>query len=452
MKMIILLAAVVLLTQSLSLAGQDPAAAKAAAEKVLRESADPAPAAQEPNTSGARDPAKTEIPKLVAGGEAFSADLYGRLAAKQGNLFFSPSSIRTALAMTYAGAAGDTAGEMARTLQFALTGDALHTTFAAIIAQLNAPPKAGRSPAYELVISNDLWGQRGYPFKADFTQRLKKDYGAELNQVDFAAKTEEARKAINDAVAGQTRDKIKDLIGPGVLDKLTRLVLTNAIYFKSNWDEPFRNELTKPEPFKLSPEKSVDVPMMHQQKHFENMETGDFQVLELPYKMNQLAMVIFLPRKADGLKDFEKSLTAGDLSKWLGELKSPLRPRTPAPIAVTLPKFTFADAFNLAEALKAMGMPAAFDPVKADFSGMAEAAKTHEPPLFISAVIHKAFVAVDEQGTEAAAATAVAMRAGAARMPIEPKIFKADHPFVFLIRHNATGEILFMGRLTNPKE
>lgn len=380
---------------------------------------------------------------------AFTADLYAQLDQQKGNLFFSPASIETALAMTYAGARGNTAEQMGKTLHF--TGDAgqVGAAFATLLKTLNNPPevissfddtgKPLKKPAYELTVANVLWAQQGYPFLPDFIDEVKKDYAGGLNAVDYG-QPEVARKTINEWVASQTKDKIKDLIGRGVLTPVTRLVLTNAIYFKSNWESKFQKAATKDGPFTSSEGQSSDVPLMHQRHDFGYMENADLQLLELPYKQRELSMVVLLPRQVDGLPALEKNLSAENLRNWSKVTHFEL-------VDVTLPKFTFSAELQLADTLRAMGMTDAFDPGKADFSGMSTAER-----FFISAVIHKAFVAVDEEGTEAAAATAITMKAGAAmRQPKEPKIFKADHPFLFLIRHNATGEILFVGRLTNPK-
>jgi serpin B len=377
----------------------------------------------------------------VDGGNAFAADLYARLAAQgKGNLFFSPGSIETVMAMAYAGAAGNTAQQMAQTLHFSLPADKLSLAFADLLGQLNNPPgKDANQPAYQLVVANALWGQRRYGFKPDFILSLRKSYGAGLIEVDFN-QTEEARKTINDWVAQQTRDKIRDLIARDALTTLTRLVLTNAVYFKSNWLEKFPKQATASGPFKLSADKSVDVPMMRLTKSLGYSENADLQMLELPYARDQLSMVLFLPRKVEGVADMGKSLSAANIEKWLKGKKD-------TPVDVTMPRFTFSSDFMLAETLKAMGMTDAFDAGKADFSGMTPMGK-----LCIAQVIHKAFVAVDEEGTEAAAATAVVMKGnGGSERPEQPKVFKADHPFVFLIRHNPTGEILFLGRLSNPK-
>jgi serpin B len=376
---------------------------------------------------------------VVNGANLFAMDLYEQVAARQkGNLFLSPNSIHTALAMTYAGAAGRTAQQMALTLHFPPERDRLHPAFANLIKKLNSPRKDHKGkPAYELIVSNALWGQKDYPFKADFLKRIEASYGAGLNHVDFR-KAEAARKTINDWVAQRTKDKIRDLIQQGAIRPLTRLILTNAIYFKSNWASKFQKRATRKEPFHLSGEKQIETPMMHQKDRFGYLETETLQVLELPYRFHDLSMVVLLPRKVDGLAALEKEMTAANVAKWLKGVSH-------QDVQVTFPKFRFTSQFNLARTLKAMGMTDAFSPERADFSGMTTMEK-----LAISDVVHKAFVAVDEEGTEAAAATAVMMAGTAFRPPAEPKVFKADHPFVFLIRHRATGAILFLGRVTNP--
>lgn len=412
------------------------------------------------------DPAK-DIAAAAKSGNYFATELYAQLAGKnEGNLFFSPASIHTALAMTYAGARGNTEKQMHQTLRLPRTlmrnmgkhvslkdgtgyfedlfvplpQERVHPAFAALIKKLNAPRlDHEKKPAYQLVIANALWGQKGYPWREQFIKVTKDNYGAGLNHVDFIRQAEPARLRINEWVEKQTKDKIKNLIPKGAIDSLTRLVLTNAIYFKSNWAEKFQKGATRDEAFTLSPGKTVKTPMMHQQKRHGYLETDTFQAVELSYRFRDLSMVVFLPKTVDGLAAFEKTLTAENLAGWLGQLKRET-------VKLTLPKFEFTSQFGLADTLKAMGMTDAFSLATADFSGMTTAEN-----LFISAVIHKAFVAVDEEGTEAAAATAVVMWLGAAPRPKEPKVFKADHPFVFMIRHRATGSILFMGRVTNPK-
>jgi serpin B len=398
-------------------------------------------------------PAMSEVPQIdlaevLKAANAAALDFYGKLATKDGNLFFSPCSIHTALSMTYAGAAGNTAQQMAATLHLPPKAEMTHAGFKALMDKLNHPSQVPvginrgdtkTEPAYQLTVANALWGQKGFPFKQNFMNLLSSDYGAALKYVDYL-KPDEAREIINKWAQEATRDKISSLIPPGVLHPSNRLVLTNAIYFKSNWAEQFQKLATKDGHFKLSDGKQVSVPMMNRMSHLGYMEAEGLQAVELPYKSNDLSMIVLLPGKTDGLQALEKSLASANLSRWLAGLKR-------ANVDLTMPRFKFAGEFMLADVLKALGMTDAFNPAKADFSGM-----TAEEKLFIAAVIHKAFVAVDEDGTEAAAATAITMRATAMRPDEEkPKVFNADHPFVFLIRHNATGAILFMGRLSNPK-
>lgn len=404
-------------------------------------------------TASAAGAAFGETIAVSEASNAFALELYIRLAEKEGNLFFSPTSIHTALGMTYAGARNQTAAQMAETLHFEKVGRKIHSEFAALIKKLNTPrmvkayemvddqPKQIDKPAYRLVIANALWGQKGYPWKQDFLNLTAASYGAGLHEVDFAKQTEAARKTINEWVEKKTQDRIKDLIARGNLDTITRLILTNAIYFKADWAEKFPDHVTEEMPFNVSATKQIVTPMMFQKDDFRYMETDTFQALEMPYKAHELAMVVFLPKKTDGLGQFEKTLAQEKLPVWLEKLST-------EEVEVSFPKFEFTSSFSLSKILNAMGMKDAFSPSSADFSGMTTAEK-----VFISDVIHKAFVAVDEEGTEAAAATAVMMAGTAMPMPKpNPKIFKADHPFIFIIRHNNSDAILFMGRVVNPKK
>ncbi len=370
---------------------------------------------------------------LVRGNNTFALDLYGELRAQEGNLFFSPFSISTALAMTYGGARGSTAAQMEQVLHFEVTTERLHQAFSQLVETLNAQ---GAKGDYQLSVANVLWGQQGVGFLKKFLDLTEKHYGAGLRQVDFAAATEAARRAINAWVEEETQGKIKDLIQPGVLNALTRLVLTNAIYFKGTWAEQFDKKATRDAPFTLATRQQVKVPMMHKTENFGYTEAEDFQALELAYAGDDLSMVIFLPRQVDGLAALEKELSLDNLQSWLGGLRRQT-------VQVSVPRFTMTSEFRLQEVLKSLGMTDAFSGA-ADFSGM-----TGRRDLFISAVIHKAFVDVNEEGTEAAAATAVVMMRSAAPRP--PVVFRADHPFLFLIRDNASGSILFIGRLVNPK-
>jgi serpin B len=387
---------------------------------------------------------------VVEGANAFAVDLYRSLASgREGNLFLSPASIHTALSMTYAGAGGRTAEQMANVLHLP-PGEAAHSAYGEILGKLDSPKqmhgwdpeldKTITEPAYELVVANALWGQDGYPFEPSFTRLVEKHYGAALSNVDFVRAAEAARKTINEWVEKRTEDRIQDLIPPGALGEMTRLVLTNAIYFKSRWAEQFSERKTRNGDFRLAGGGSVEVPMMHQQGTFGYVEAEGLQALELPYEAGELSMVVVLPRAVDGLAALEKDLSAERLAGWSGGLKR-------EEVRVTLPKWKATGRFGLAEALRSMGMTDAFAPGSADFSGMTKAEKP-----FLSAVVHKAFVEVDEEGTEAAAATAVAV-AGTA-MPVEPpepKVFEADRPFLFLIRHSPTDLVLFVGRIADPR-
>ena len=371
----------------------------------------------------------------VGGNNQFALDLYRQLSARGGNLFLSPFSISTALAMTYGGAEGRTAEEMAGVLRFPFGRERLHPAFAALMKEV----RTGESQDYQLNVANGLWAQRDYAFKEEFKTVVKTNYGAELRELDFAVAAEEARRLINAWVEKQTQGKIVDVIGPGGITALTRLVLANAIYFRGRWADPFREQATEDAPFRGTPKQEVTVPMMRQQNEFQYLETGSFQALRLVYKGGNLSMIVFLPRKVDGLPEFEKSLTTDKLARWLTQLDW-------REVKVFLPRFRMTSAFTLNEVLSAMGMQQAFDAKAADFSGM-----TGGRDLFISLVIHKAFVDVDEKGTEAAAATALLAPTAAAPSPSPPAVFRADHPFLFLIHDQRSGSILFIGRMTNPK-
>lgn len=386
----------------------------------------------------------TEV--TVAQNNLFAFDLYGKLRAREGNLFFSPYSISTALAMTYAGARGNTDTQMAKVLHFAtvpsetvpakktLARTQFHSAFGTIVKDLNA---RGEKGGYELTVANALWGQKGYGFLEEFLHLVKANYDGQLSEVDFMKAAESARKTINAWVEKKTNNKIKDLIGRGALDRMTRLVLTNAIYFKGNWDRQFKEDRTKDAPFTLLSGDKVDVPMMNQKAEFRYVEAEVFQALELPYVDNELSMIILLPKELDGLPEFEKELTIEDLSACLGKLRN-------REVIVSIPRFKMTSRFGLASVLKSMGMADAFSPGRADFSGM-----NGKKDLFISAVIHKAYVDVNEEGTEAAAATAVTMKVTSIG-PTQIPVFRADHPFLFLIRDNLSESILFIGRVTDP--
>jgi serpin B len=372
---------------------------------------------------------------VIEGNNAFALNLYAELSKEEGNLFFSPSSISTALAMTYAGARGNTATQMANTLHFTLSQERLHPAFSELMKDLEADPQ--RSD-YQLSIANALWGQTGYKFYDEFMNITKSYYDAGFKEVDFKNKTEETRQIINSWTEDKTNNKIKDLIKPGILNNFTRLVLTNAIYFKGKWQFQFDAKNTQNSTFTLLNGEEIQVPMMKQTKEFNYIENGMLQIIEMPYVGDKLSMVILLPKKIDGLKQIEGSLTQGNLNNWLSNLRN-------REVIVSLPKFKMTSEFELNEVLKSLGMVDAFT-MQADFSGM-----TPDPiGLYISNVLHKAFVDVNEEGTEAAAATAVVMKLRGI-MPEPKPVFRADHPFIFIIRDMQSGSILFMGRVTDPR-
>ena len=372
---------------------------------------------------------------IVRGDNQFAVDLYAQLDREQSgkDLFFSPTSISVALAMTAAGARGPTQVEMADVLHLGADLARAHAHYHQLLEQWNA---VGEKRAYQLRVANRLWGQKGYPVLPEFLTLTRQQYGAEMLLVDFA-QAEAARGEINRWVEQQTNDKIKDLIPPGSLNAMTRLVLTNAVYFKGDWVQPFNKQTTRDEDFAVSAQVKVKVPLMHQKAKVGYAEEETFQALELPYAGRELSMVVLLPKKVDGLPELEKALTVDKLAALMSKLHV-------REVNAYLPKFKLETAYELNPTLEAMGMKRAFTRA-ADFSGISSA-----EALYISAVVHKAYVDVNEEGTEAAAATGVVMKAGAMRLPQPIPVFRADHPFLFVIRDTKAGSILFMGRLTNP--
>ena len=383
------------------------------------------------------DVSEADLATLVKGNSAFAFNLYQALKEGDGNLFYSPYSISLALAMTYAGAHGETAQQMADTLQFVLPQDRLHPAFNDLDLELSrrgegAEGKDGEG--FRLNIVNAIWGQKDYEFLSEFLDLLAENYGAGLRILDFASAPEESRITINNWVSDQTEGRIEDLIPQGLIDALTRLVLTNAIYFNAAWQYPFEEDMTEDGPFYLLDGGEVTVPMMRQTELFGYAEGDGYQAVELPYDGGELSMIILLPQTGQ-FDTFEDSLDAQQVDEIIGRLE--LRQ-----VTLAMPKFEFESEFSLREPLSAMGMQIAFSGA-ADFSGM-----TGNRDLFIAEVIHKAFVSVDEAGTEAAAATAVVMELTA--VPETPVEVTIDHPFIFLIRDIETGAVLFIGRVVNP--
>jgi serpin B len=372
--------------------------------------------------------------QAVDGNTQFALDLYSRLRTKDGNLFFSPYSISTALAMTYAGARGETAREMADTLHFTLDPQRLHPAFARLMHDVQGGGQARKAQVY---VANALWGQQGFRFQPEFLKLTQERYGAGLREVDFRGAAEASRLAINSWVEEQTKNKIKDLLQQGIIKSNTRLVLTNAIHFKAAWQHSFPEHLTRDETF-YAAGKQGKVRMMHGSLRMGYAANDVCQVVNIPYENGEMSMLVFLPKKRDGLAELEKALTVANLKTWLGALSNHA-------VDLKLPKFKVTSQFSLGQTLQAMGMKTPFDPDRADFSGMSS-----QDPLFISAVIHKAFVDVNEKGTEAAAATAVVIASpSAAPRPLPRATFHADHPFVYVLRDNRTGSVLFVGRVSD---
>jgi len=388
-------------------------------------------------------PPSSNVTIVSEAANRFAFNLYGQLKGGEGNLFFSPQSIQMALAMAYCGARGETGRQMVSVMGFQEDRPIGPEWMAAACGEFLAALRGdGKPRAYELSAANALWGQKGYGFLPDYLALLDRSFGAGLKEVDFAADTEGSRRTINAWVEKETRDRIKDLIPPGLLQTLTRMVLVNAIYFKGTWAIPFKKDATADGDFFVAAGQKVQAPLMNRTGYFGYYDGGQWKALEMPYKGNELAMVILLPAQVDGLPQMEKDLAAG---KVLGDLAANLKMRR---IRVTVPRFKTTASILLGKTLAAMGMPLAFDPSKADFSGM----NGGKESLCISEVVHKAFVGVNEEGTEAAAATAVVMTALEGMRMDEPPVFRADHPFIFLIRDKASGCILFLGRVVNPKE
>ncbi|MCJ7585380.1 MAG: serpin family protein [Anaerolineales bacterium] len=388
------------------------------------------------------DAAPAELYELVAGDNAFAFDLYQAVRTSDGNLFYSPYSISLALAMTYAGARGETASQMADVLHYSLPNDRLHSAFNTLDLDLARRPEQAadvdKDQRFELNIVNSLWGQTGWPFLPEYLDLLALNYGAGMRLVDFQNAPESARRQINEWVSDKTNKRIKDIIPPGVLDPSTRLALANAIYFKATWEYEFDPNETSDEPFHLLDGETVSVPMMGMEtgRNFAYASGNGWQAVALPYKGGLTEMVIIVP-DAGNFEAFESTLTADRYD----EIFSALEPKK---VILSMPKFTFETRYGLSDTLIQMGMQDAFDPSLADFSGM-----DGQRILFIGDALHEAFVAVDEKGTEAAAATVVIMGMGA-MMP-EGIVLTIDRPLLFFIRDVPTGTILFMGRVVDPR-
>jgi len=363
----------------------------------------------------------------------FAVDLYQRLRMREGDLIVCPHSVSMTLAMLHAGAKAETRAQIERALAFAAPPAELRDSLSRLSAKL---AEAGRQEGCQLYVANALWKQKAEPFRPEFVAVIEGDYGARVSELDFKGACDKARHVINDWTSRATRGKIDDLMGSGSVSELTRLVLTNAVFLKARWVSPFDASVTRDAPFWTSRTQSVSVPMMSQLGKFGYAESDSFQVLELPYSGNALSAVVLLPRDKEGLPTLEEHLTWDLLSQWISQVSR-------QQVFVVLPKFTIASQFDLQDALRAMGVEDVFSPAHADLSGVSA-----ERELYVSASVHKALVRVDEEGTEAAAATAMVGSLGEGSKG--PPIFLADHPFIFVVRYVPTGDIMFIGRLVVP--
>lgn len=381
------------------------------------------------------------IKTLALDNTAFALAFYDQIRHEDGNIIYSPLSISLALSMTLAGAETTTLQAMKDALQFSLPVDNLHPTFNALISYIeeseNQNMEGIDGSQFQLNIANSIWGQSGYDFKQAFLDTLAKYYGSGIYNVDFINNPEKSRIAINDWVEEETQDKIKDLIPEGAIDNLTRLVLANAIYFNGSWMYPFAESLTAEAPFTTLDGSETYVEMMKiSGERFQYSDGEGYEAIILPYLSRDFNMLVLVPELGT-YKDFEGSLSTDLLSEILENMPSEA-------VNLEMPKFDFETTTNATDPLMALGMAEAFQGENADFSGITEVEK-----LYISDVLHKATIIVDEEGTEAAAATAVIMKAESA-MPGEPKSLVIDRPFMFFIQHQPTGSILFMGRVTEP--
>jgi serpin B len=377
-------------------------------------------------------------PKEIAeGNNKFAFRLFHELKnSSDKNLFYSPFSISTALAMVYAGARTETAIQISQTMNFPQS-EKFHSDYKHLLDSLNK----GTENKIKLNIANGLWAQKDFKFLDLYFNIVKSNYYSELKNIDFtdAIETEKARKEINSWVEQKTNDKIKDLLSQDDLNSLTRLVLVNAIYFYGEWANSFEKQATIPKEFSQVDGTQINVPFMNQQERFNYYEDSKIKALEIPYQDNKASMVIFLPNTNNGIAEFEKSFDYKYYQDIIGSFRT-------NSVRLSLPKFQNTYKINLGITLSQMGMPLAFSPSGADFSGM-----TGKRDLCISEVIHQAFINVDEKGTEAAAATAVVIKMTAIRPSSDIKVFNANHPFIFCIKDNVTGTILFMGKIMNPK-
>lgn len=379
-----------------------------------------------------------DIEALVAGNNAFAFDLYHRIVRKESNIIFSPYSISQALAMAYAGAKGNMASEMAESLHFGLPQKRLHAAMNALDRKLagTGGDLLGKSgEEFELHVSNAMWGQRGHKFLPEFLDLLAANYGAGLQLVDFATSPEKAREAINRWAERETKGTIREIVPPGGINRSTQMAIANAVYFEAKWLYEFDKSATRNERFYLLDGQVVRVPMMSQTRSFLYGEGKGYGMVELPYVGEEFAMIIILPDKGN-FEDFESELDEERWSEMVAQMEE-------IEVVLSMPKFEYESALDLKSPLSEMGMPSAFIPQAADFSGM-----DGTRDLSIGQIAHKAWISADEVRTKATAVTAFFTIIGA--IPRTQVVFMVDRPFIYVIRHRPTGSILFMGRVMNP--
>jgi len=394
-------------------------------------SPDPQPQAQQPPARQAeaapRPPSAPAPASVTAGQTEFGIALYRRIGAEPGNIFLSPASISMALGMVHAGAEGETAAEMARALRYPAAG--AHEGMADLLERLPIEAEGRR-----VSIANALWVQRDFSLKPDYLDRVRRHYGGGARPVDFVAAPAEAIATVNRWAEERTAGRIKTILQPENITDRTRLVLTNAVYFKADWLLPFHASQTRPRPFRPSGGGTVTVPMMRQRIMLKLLETPAFEAVEMPYKGEELSMLIFLPKEGEGLKGFEQTLEAEALDGWIDRLRSSER----ADLELVVPKLELDTRASLVPQLQALGIRRAFTQ-QAELQGIADGR------LYLSDVLHQTWLRIDEKGTEAAAVTA-----GLAEIVSMPRRFHVDRPFFFVIRDNRSGTLLFLGRIEQP--
>jgi serpin B len=388
--------------------------------------------------SGSGEPAPTPasaeaFASAAEANRAFGLSLYQQLAAEPGNVVISPISLAGAFGPVSAGAQGETRAAIGRILRFPAEDARLHSDLGGMLRELESDRDGAR-----VSIANALWLMLGFPVKPEFVAIAERSYDAEVDTLDFRDGAAAARR-INGWVDRETKGRIRELVDADTLDEYTALVVTNAVHFLGDWQQPFSANNTRPQPFHLADGSTREVPLMYAKRRVRYAETGDVQLVDLPYEGERLSMSVILPKRRGGLAEVERGLSESRLTEWLRTVDA----ARPQDVRIHLPRVQTETSYQLVEPLTAMGMGVAFDRQDANFRGIAD------QQLFISQVVHKTYLRIDEKGTEAAAATGIEVEVTSAP-PSPPPVFRADHPFLFLIRDKATGAVLFLGRIAVP--